>query len=240
MKKAIILALIIVVPALPGYAGGMPDDMPGATTISFEDGSDYGTPAEEIGTIQIFVGQEAVIKLKADIDGGYKWEIAGPWDENVLEFMNDTKERPERKGDLAVQAWIFKGLRSGNVELAFRYSDQEGDTVKGARNAVFSVIVKDGPKGAMLKFVGKQAPYNIIGTVGSVKFSGPIARVNPVITLLKENGQIEEFVVKPLVYVQHKDGDMARFSEIVPGARVLINYRIGHEDVREAVVIQIL
>ena len=236
MKKLFLLILALLIAAnTPAFAGGLPDEMSGSSSEAVEKTGDSGMTS----SMELYNGQEAVLKLKADTEIGYSWELAGPYDKLVLEFESKESMMPLSESALGAEVWTFKALKPGKTKLMFKYVDPSGESASGSMNAVFDVLVKEAMPGASGPFIGKQAPYYAAGTVLSLELSG-VSRVNPLLSIKKDNGAILDFDVKPLCYVYHADGTHVSVSEIKAGDVVTVNYRYNEKkDVNEAVVIKI-
>lgn len=240
MKKVFLFALALFLAAgRMAFAGGLPSEEGTSSltagTTAVEKAGDSGV----LSSMEVYAGQSAVLKLKADKEAGYAWEIAEPWDEKALEFVGKESLSGSQEGALGTEVWTFKALKAGTVELSFRYVDRTGQASAGSRNAVFSVIIKEGISGKIGPVVSDQADLNITGTVDSIKLSGDVMRVNPLLTLKKDGGELVEFDVKPLCFVYRGKGEQASIKEISSGTRVTVNYRVDREGVNEAVMIRI-
>ena len=237
MKKVFLFALAILFAAgASAFAADIPEDM---SSLSAGNSTVEKTGASgSLGTIELYAGQDAVIKMKADKEAGYVWEIAEPWDEKVLEFIGKESLSAAEKGALGTEVWTFKALKVGQVELSFRYADSAGTTTSGSKNAVFTVTVKEGVAVKSGPSLEQPAPYTLSGGVLSVEFADLIRRVNTLITVKKDDGEVVEVVVKPLCYVYGSAGQVSA-SEISKGARVTVNYRINTKGIKEAAGIKI-
>jgi inhibitor of cysteine peptidase len=235
MRNIFLLTLAVFLAAgAAAFAADIPkEEMSGASAVEKSGGSGV------LSSMELYAGQNAVLKLKADKEAGYTWEIAEPWDEKVLEFMGKESLSPSSKGALGTEVWTFKALKTGKVELSFRYADAAGKSAPESKNDVFAVIVKEGSAGKTGPFVGQQAPYYLTGTVASIKLSDPMARVNPLLAVKKDSGELVNFVVKPLCFVYRGTGDQVSAGDISSGARVTVNYRVSKKGVNEAVTIKI-
>lgn len=240
MKKISLFALAIVLTAATTvFAGGLPAEEDTSSLTVEAPPADKTADSGVLGSIEIYTGQNAVLKLKADKDAGYTWEIAEPWDEKVLEFVGKETISGASAEALGTEVWTFKGLKAGTIELLFRYADSTGQSSPGSKNAVFSVIVKEGTAGTIGPVVDDQAELNVTGTVDSIVLSGDVTRVNPMLTLKKDNGEKVEFDVKPLCFVYRGKGEQASIKEISKGTRVTVNYRVDSDGISEAVMIRI-
>ena len=233
---SLIFLMIFAVTATFAFAGGIPDDIDSSPQSgSVERSGDSGMT----GSMELYNGQEAVLKLKADTEIGYSWELAGPYDKLVLEFESKESMMPLSEGVLGAEVWTFKALKPGKTKLTFKYVDPSGESAAGSMNAVFDVLVKEALPGVSGPIMGKQAPYYTAGTVMSLELSG-VSRVNPLLSVKKDSGAILDFDVKPLCYVYHADGTHVSVSEIKAGDVVTVNYRYNEKkDTYEAVAIKI-
>lgn len=237
MKKIFLFTLAILFAAgASAFAADIPDDV-SSLTAGNSAVEETGTSGS-LSTMELYGGQDAVLKMKADKDAGYAWEIAEPWDEKVLEFIGKESISPAEKGGLGTEVWTFKALTPGLVDLSFRYADSTGVTSPGARNAVFTIKVKEGAAVKGGTSLEQPAPYTLSGTVTSIEYSELISRVNPLLTVKKDDGEVVEFVIKPLCYVYGAKGQVSA-SEISKGARVTVNYRVNTKGFKEAAAIKI-
>jgi predicted secreted protein len=236
MKKIFLFTLTILFAAgASAFAADIPDDV---SSLTAGNSAVEKTGASgSLSTMELYGGQDAVLKMKADKDAGYAWEIAEPWDEKVLEFIGKESLSSAEKGGLGTEVWTFKALKPGQVDLSFRYADSEGVTSPGARNAVFTIKVKEGAAVKSGLSLEQPAPYTLSGTVTSIDFSD-LGRVNPLMTVKKADGEVVDFDVKPLCYVYGTTGQVSA-SEIMKGARVTVNYRINTKGGKEAAAIKI-
>ncbi len=222
--------------AAPAFAGGLPDEMTGSSEAGVvETSGDSGV----VGSMELYTGQEAILKLKADTEVGYSWEVAEPWDKKVLELIGKESMMPSSEKELGAEVWTFKAIKPGKTELSFRYVDPAGESSPRSMNAVFTVNVKEGAAEKTGPFIGKQAPYYLTGTVISMELSGAASRVNPRLTVKTDDGGFFELVVKPLCFAYKGDGSQVSVREISAGDKVTVNYRINKKGVNEAVVIKV-
>ncbi len=231
----VIIFSMFALAGTPAFAGGLPDEMSGSSSGVVERSGASGV----IDSMELYAGQEAVLKLKADTEVGYSWRAVETWDKNVLEFVGKESMMPATENELGAEVWTFKALRPGKTELTFRYVDPAGDSSPRSMDAVFDVVVKEGAAEKTGPFIGKLAPYYAAGTVISMELSGAASRVNPRLTVKTDDGGFFEFVVKPLCLAYKGDGIRVPMREISSGDRVTVNYRINKKGVNEAVAIKV-
>ncbi len=74
-------------------------------------------------TIEVEVGQEFTVSLKSNPTTGYRWELAKPLDENILEQVGRKFTRPETDlvGADGEETWTFRAIRKGETAVALGY-----------------------------------------------------------------------------------------------------------------------
>lgn len=233
----IVLTIFAATIAAPAFAGGIPDEVErSAAAGPVESSGDSGMTS----SMELYSGQEAVLKLRADTEVGYSWEFAGPYDKLVLELVGKESMMPLSENALGAEVWTFKALKPGKTKLTFKYVDPSGESASGSMNAVFDVLVKEALPGASGPIMGQQAPYYASGTVISLELSG-FSRVNPRLSIKKkDDGWMQVFDVKPLCYVYDADGTQVSVSDLKAGDAVTVNYRYNEKkDANEAVAIKV-
>lgn len=236
-RMTYLIAAIMFFSGVAAFAADIPEEVSGSLSEGASAVEETGSSGS-LSTMELYAGQDAVLKMKADKDAGYVWEIAEPWDEKVLEFIGKESLAPAEVGALGTEVWTFKALKPGVAELSFRYADPDGVTSPGSQNAVFTVRVKEGEAVRTGPNLEQPAPYTVSGVVESVEFSDLIERVNPIMTIKKADGEIVRFTVKPLCYVYGRSGQVSP-SSIGKGERVTVNYRINTKGIKEAAAIKI-
>ena len=95
-------------------------------------------------TIEVSLGQDAVITLEANHTTGYQWQLAKPLEGDLLEFV-DTKYIPAETGLIGSggeEVWTFKTLKKGKAEVCLKYVQPWEKDKPPARQATFMIIIK--------------------------------------------------------------------------------------------------
>jgi len=73
--------------------------------------------------IELEVGQELMIPLKSNPTTGYRWELAKPLDEDILELVEKEYKEPETDlvGADGEEAWTFRAIHKGGTAVALEY-----------------------------------------------------------------------------------------------------------------------
>ena len=104
-------------------------------------GQEQGVPAT---TIEVNLGEDAVISLEANHTTGFSWQLAKPLEGDLLEFV-DTKYIPAETGLIGSggeEVWTFKTLKKGKTEISLIYVQPWEKDKPPARQATFVIIVK--------------------------------------------------------------------------------------------------
>ena len=106
----------------------------------------YGQKTANVSstTIEVNLGEDAVITLDANHTTGFSWQLAKPLDTDMLKF-SETKYITSNSGLLGAggqEVWIFKTLKKGKTEIALKYVQPWEKNVAPAREAKFTVIIK--------------------------------------------------------------------------------------------------
>jgi len=95
-------------------------------------------------TIEVSLGEDAVITLEANHTTGFSWQLAKPLEGDLLEFV-DTKYIPAETGLIGSggeEVWTFKTLKKGKAEVCLKYVQPWEKDKPPARQATFVIIVK--------------------------------------------------------------------------------------------------
>jgi inhibitor of cysteine peptidase len=95
-------------------------------------------------TIQVQAGKPFAIRFTSIPGTGYSWEFASPPDKELLEFIGEKVEEPERGrlgGQVAV-TWTFKALAAGDAEISMKYVRPWEKDVPPVRKHIFSVQIR--------------------------------------------------------------------------------------------------
>ena len=90
------------------------------------------------------LGDNVVLTLDANHTTGYSWQIAKPIDTDTLEFV-ETKYIPTETGLIGeggTEIWVFRALKKGETEVAFKYVRPWEKDAAPAREALFTIVIK--------------------------------------------------------------------------------------------------
>ena len=106
----------------------------------------YGQKAQEPAatTIEVNLGENAVITLEANHTTGYSWQLAKPVDKAMLEFVESkyVASNTGLIGSGGKEVWTFKALKKGQTEVALKYVQPWEKDAPPAREATFVIIIK--------------------------------------------------------------------------------------------------
>lgn len=73
--------------------------------------------------IEAQAGQNFTIILKANATTGYQWQFAKPLDENLVQLISSKylADKTKLVGAGGKQVWMFKALKAGRTNIAFKY-----------------------------------------------------------------------------------------------------------------------
>jgi tripartite-type tricarboxylate transporter receptor subunit TctC len=94
--------------------------------------------------IETQVGQEVTITLDSNATTGYRWQLAEPLDESILELVGSEYEPPEGGGIGAggQELWTFRGVGQGESEIALKYVQPWEEDAAPAKERTFTVVVR--------------------------------------------------------------------------------------------------
>ena len=95
-------------------------------------------------TIEVALGENAVITLESNHTTGFRWELAAPLDRTKLEFV-DTNYVTGGSGLMGAggqEVWTFKTINSGTTEVALKYVQPWEKNKPPAREATVVVVIK--------------------------------------------------------------------------------------------------
>jgi inhibitor of cysteine peptidase len=99
--------------------------------------------------IDATVGQPFSVSLESNPTTGYRWELAQPLDESILQLVQNTYQRsgPAMPGAGGTEVWTFEPLCQGASMIALRYRRPWEPPSANDRMAVYAVSVRDPPAG---------------------------------------------------------------------------------------------
>jgi inhibitor of cysteine peptidase len=95
-------------------------------------------------TIEVSLGEDAVITLEANHTTGFSWQLAKPLEGDLLE-LSDSKYIPTETGLIGSggkEVWTFKTLKKGKTEVSLKYVQPWEKDKPPAREATFVIIIK--------------------------------------------------------------------------------------------------
>ncbi len=94
-------------------------------------------------TIEVEVRQEFTISLKSNPTTGFRWALAKPLDEDILEQVGCKFTPPETDlvGADGEEAWTFRAIRKGETMVALEYVRPWEKNGPPAETRTFTVVV---------------------------------------------------------------------------------------------------
>jgi inhibitor of cysteine peptidase len=94
--------------------------------------------------IEVRVGEEFVIILKANPTTGYQWQLAQPLDEGKVELVGSEYKAPEgdRVGAGGTEVWTFKAVGAGKTTIALEYVRPWEKDAPPAETRAFTVVIQ--------------------------------------------------------------------------------------------------
>jgi len=98
-----------------------------------------------VQNIDATVGQPFSVTLDSNPTTGYRWELAQPLDESILQLVQNTYLRsgPAMPGAGGSEVWTFEPLCQGATMIALRYRRPWEPPSANDRMAVYAVSVRD-------------------------------------------------------------------------------------------------
>jgi inhibitor of cysteine peptidase len=96
-------------------------------------------------TVDATVGQPFSVSLDSNPTTGYRWELAQPLDESILQLVQNAYQRsgPAMPGAGGSEIWTFEPLCQGATMIALRYRRPWEPPSANDRMAVYAVTVRD-------------------------------------------------------------------------------------------------
>lgn len=93
--------------------------------------------------IEVQLNQNFTITLEANKTTGYEWQFAEPIDESTVQLISSDYlvEKTELVGVGGKQVWIFKALKPGKTELAFKYVRPWEKNLPPVNKESFEIII---------------------------------------------------------------------------------------------------
>jgi len=95
-------------------------------------------------TIEVSLGEDAVITLEANHTTGFSWQLAKPLESDLLE-LSGSQYLPDNTGLIGAgekEVWTFKTLKKGKTEVSLKYVRPWEKDTPPAREAKFVIIIK--------------------------------------------------------------------------------------------------
>ncbi|MDD5044222.1 MAG: protease inhibitor I42 family protein [Candidatus Omnitrophica bacterium] len=106
----------------------------------------YGQAVQKTAStsIEVNLGENAVISLEANHTTGYSWQLTDPIDKDILELV-DSKYIASNTGLIGSggkEVWTFKTLKKGKTEVSLKYTQPWDKNTPPAKETTFIIIVK--------------------------------------------------------------------------------------------------
>jgi inhibitor of cysteine peptidase len=94
--------------------------------------------------IQVTAGKPFAIRFPSSPGTGFSWEFVRPPDKEMLEFLGEKVEEPERGllGGQVFVIWTFQALAAGDTEISLKYLRPWEKEVPPAKKHVFKVQIR--------------------------------------------------------------------------------------------------
>ncbi len=104
----------------------------------------FADEAKQPQIIEMQVGENFSITLKANSTTGYQWQFTIPSDESMLQLINSEyiAYKTRRVGAGGKQVWTFKTLKAGETTISFKYVRQWEKNAPPQKEASFDIIIK--------------------------------------------------------------------------------------------------
>jgi inhibitor of cysteine peptidase len=102
---------------------------------------EYADPRNPINTK---AGETISIILDSNPTTGYKWQLAKPADEKVLQLVSSEYRMPETQmvGAGGKEVWTFKALSTGQTNIVFEYLRPWEKDKEPAKKATFTINIQ--------------------------------------------------------------------------------------------------
>lgn len=100
----------------------------------------YGDPAKPI---EVLMGQKFAITLHANATTGYRWQLAKPLDNSIVEHLGNEYLKPRTRlvGAGGKEVWKFKALGRGKTIIAMKYIRPWEKDIPPVENVQFQIVV---------------------------------------------------------------------------------------------------
>jgi len=90
------------------------------------------------------LGQTIVLTLESNATTGYGWQLAGPVDGKVVEFVSDNYivSQTNLVGVGGVEEWAFKAIGKGKTKIKLKYVRPWEKNQAPVKKDVFNIYVK--------------------------------------------------------------------------------------------------
>ena len=110
-------------------------------------GNDKSAPkiSDSQQPIEVDAEEEFSIVLESNPTTGYRWDLTGELNQNVVEFVkNDytSTSDPNLIGGGGLDVWTFKAVNTGQVQITLGYYPPSNDPVDPQQTTTFTVVVR--------------------------------------------------------------------------------------------------
>jgi|GEM_PF-578937 len=118
-----------------------------------EEAKEYSDPDAEIEVEQDF---KFAIQLESSPSAGYRWQLAQPLDESILELVKTEYKSEEKKSEEAegeemviegTETWTFEAVGEGDTEIHFELVNTTEEAAAPEEEKTFKVKVHSGEEG---------------------------------------------------------------------------------------------
>lgn len=94
--------------------------------------------------IEVQAGETFHIVVDSNPSTGYRWELVGELDGNIVEFVSSgyTADEPVMPGSGGVDVWAFKAVAAGETQITLGNYPPDTNVTEPENTVTFNIVVK--------------------------------------------------------------------------------------------------
>jgi inhibitor of cysteine peptidase len=94
--------------------------------------------------IEVQAGETFHIVVDSNPSTGYRWELVGELDGNIVEFVSSgyTADEPVMPGSGGVDVWAFKAVAAGETQITLGSYPPDTNVTEPENTVTFNIVVK--------------------------------------------------------------------------------------------------
>jgi inhibitor of cysteine peptidase len=94
--------------------------------------------------IEVQAGETFHIVVASNPSTGYRWELVGELDGNIVEFVSSgyTADEPVMPGSGGVDVWAFKAVAAGETQITLGSYPPDTNVTEPENTVTFNIVVK--------------------------------------------------------------------------------------------------